>query len=104
MASACPRSSAPSPGIRARRIHKSKNRPVKFCRNLHRAQRLAVALGIRHAEISIDVLLRVARFLMPDDQNFFAVKTRHAANDRGIVAQMPRSPWISLQSVKMRSM
>ena len=42
---------------------------------------------MRRAEIAVDALLHVAALLRADDQDLFAVKTRHAADDGGIVAE-----------------
>ena len=42
---------------------------------------------MRRPEIAVDALLHVAALLRADDQHFFAMKTRHAADDGGIVAE-----------------
>src|ERR1700677_1019785 len=74
-------------GIGAVGIHKSENRAPEFFCDLHDAQRLAVAFGMRRAEVAIDALLHVAAFLRTDDEDFFAVKTSHSANNGGIVSE-----------------
>ena len=48
---------------------------------------LPVALGIRHTEIAIHLLLGIASLLVTDDQHFLSVETRHAADDCGIVGK-----------------
>src|SRR4029077_15150605 len=72
-------------GIRAGSIHEGKDGAMEFFRYLHRAQRLAIALGVRHAEVAIHLLLGVPRFLVSDYHYVVAMKARHAANDGGIV-------------------
>ena len=42
---------------------------------------------MRRAEVAVDALLHVAALLGGDDQNFFAVKAGHAADDGGVVAK-----------------
>ena len=54
-------------GIGAVGIDQSKNGPAKFFRDLHDAQRLAVTLGVRRAEIAMHALLHVAAFLRAND-------------------------------------
>ena len=54
---------------------------------LHQAQRLAVALRVRHAEVALDVLLGVAALLVPDHHHRLPVEARPAADDRRIVAE-----------------
>src|ERR1700729_2686120 len=71
--------------ISAISIDERKDRPPKFFGDLHHPHRLAISLRIRHTEISIDVLLRVARLLLPNQDDFFAVKPRHSAHDRRII-------------------
>ncbi len=52
---------------------------------LHQPERLAVALGMRHAEVALEVLLGVAAVLMADDHHRLAVEPRPAADDRRVV-------------------
>ena len=54
-------------GISAIRIDQREDGPVKFFRNLHDAQRLAVTLRMRRAKIAVDALLHVASLLRADD-------------------------------------
>ena len=58
-----------------------------FSANLHDANRFAVALGMRRAEIAVDALLHVAALLRGDDEHFFAMEAGHAADDGGIIAE-----------------
>src|SRR5580658_9463993 len=68
-------------------IDQRKNWPPKFLGDLHDADGLAITFGMRRAEIAVDALLHVTPLLRADDQNFLAVKPRHPANKRGIVAK-----------------
>ena len=56
---------------------------------LHEAERLAVALGVRHAEVARDVLAGVAPLLVADDDHGRAVEAREAADDGLVVAVDP---------------
>ena len=67
MASATPRSSDSTPGVGGRRVDEDDDRPAELLRQLHHAQRLAVAFRPRVAEVAEDLLLGVAPLLMPDD-------------------------------------
>ena len=58
-----------------------------FAANLHGAQGLAVAFGLGHAEVPIELLLGIAAFLFADQQHGLAVEPAHAANDGRIVAE-----------------
>ena len=60
---------------------------MKLCSQLHDAQRFAVALGLRHAEISQQLLFGIAAFLLADDHNRLAFEEAHAGHDRFIVAK-----------------
>src|SRR5215472_14147989 len=59
----------------------------KFFGDVHYAQRLAVPLWMGHFEVAIDALFRVTGFLLPDNDDFFAVKARQTANDRWVVGK-----------------
>ena len=54
---------------------------------LHQTQRLSIALGMRHAEVALQLLLRVAAALVSDDHYRVVVQTRPTADDRGVVAK-----------------
>ena len=55
--------------------------------DLHRTKRLAIALGIGAAELARDPLLERAALQVADDQHRLAVKERHAAAHRRVVAK-----------------
>ena len=74
-------------GIRADYVNQRDHRAVPLLGELHEAQRLAIALRIRLAEVAIDALLGVAAFLRAEHGNFPALEARHAANHGGIVAK-----------------
>ena len=54
---------------------------------LHQAQRLAVALGLGHAEVARDLLLGVAALLVADHHAGLAVEARQPADDRSVVGE-----------------
>ena len=58
-----------------------------FSRQLHHAQRLAVALGLRVAEVAENLLLRVAALLVPDDRDRLPLVVGEAGDDRVIVGE-----------------
>ena len=87
MASACPRSSAPRPGIGAGRVDERDDGLAELGRELHQPERLAVALGVRHAEVARDVLAGVAPLLVADHHHRLAVEAGEAAHDRLVVAE-----------------
>ena len=72
-------------GVSARSIDKRKYRPAEFLCYLHRAECFPIALGIGHPEIAVNLLLGIARLLMPHNHDFFAMETRHPADDGRIV-------------------
>ena len=74
-------------GIGAVGIDQRKNGSPKFFRNPHDAQRLAIALGMWRAEVSMHALLHVAAFLRADNKHFIAVKAGHSANNGRIVSK-----------------
>ncbi len=53
----------------------------------HQAESLPVALGFRHAEIAVQLGLRVAAFLLPDDHDGPSLEEGEAADNRGIVGE-----------------
>ena len=87
MASAWPRSSAPKSGIGAGQIDEADDGSTEFLGNLHAAKRLAIALGMGHAEVALHALLRGAALAVADHQHFVIAEPRHAARHRGIVAK-----------------
>ena len=73
-------------GIRPRQIDEADDRPGKFLRNFHAAQRLAIALGMRHAEIAAYAILGAAAFAVADHHDLFVAQARHGARDGLVVA------------------
>jgi hypothetical protein len=68
-------------GIRAGRVDEGEDRASKLLAEFHHAQRFAITLGLRHAEVSITALLRVAAFLMTYNNYRQAMKASEPAND-----------------------
>jgi hypothetical protein len=68
-------------GISAGRVDEREDRASKLLAEFHHAQRFAITLGFRHAEVSITALLRVATFLMTHDDYRQAMKASEPAND-----------------------
>src|SRR5205814_8097965 len=66
-------------GIGARRIDEGENRQRELLAELHQAQRLAIALGLRHAEVAGDLLFGIAPLLMADHHARRAAEAREAA-------------------------
>jgi hypothetical protein len=87
MASLCPRSSAPRPGHAPGGVDERDHRDRELLGELHEPQRLAVALGVGHAEVAREVLLGVAAALVADDHHALAVEPREAADDGAVVAE-----------------
>ena len=75
------------PGIGARRVDQRDDRRVEARGQLHQAQRLAVALGVRHAEVALEVLLGVAALLVADHHDR---RARRAAPSRPTIAGSSR--------------
>src|SRR4029450_8741266 len=53
---------------------------------MHEPERLAVALGMRHPEVTGDLLARVPPLLMADHDDAPPLESGEAADDRGVVA------------------
>ena len=53
--------------------------------DLHHADRLRVALGVRHAELALEPLLDVAALLVADERDRAAVELAEAGDDRAVV-------------------
>ena len=75
------------PGIRRRRVDEADDRPAELLRQLHRPQRLAIAVGPRVAEVAVDLLLGVAALLVADDQHRLALVERGAGDDGVVVGE-----------------
>ena len=71
--------------VRARRVDEREERQLELLGELHEAQRLAIALGPRHAEVAVDLLLGVAALLVAEHHAGLAVEAREAADDRRVV-------------------
>ena len=87
IASATPRSSDSMPGIRRRRVDEHDDRPVELLGEPHRAQRLAVPLRPRVAEVAEDLLLGVAALDVADEQHRLALVVGEAGHDRVVVGE-----------------
>ena len=68
-------------------IDESENGNVKFLGQLHQAQCLAVALRMRHSEVSLQLLLRVATALMANDHHRVVIEARPTANDSSVITK-----------------
>ena len=79
------RSSEPTPGIGARRVDQRDQRDAEALGELHQPQRLAIALGLRHAVVAAHPFLGVAALLVADQHDRPAGESREAADDREIV-------------------
>ena len=75
------------PRPRARRVDERDHRDVELLGELHEAQRLSIALRMRHPEVALQVLLRVAAALVADHHHRLAVEARPPADDRGVLAE-----------------
>ena len=67
-------------------VDETEDRSLELLGQLHRANRFAVALRLRHAKVSKLPLLCIASFLMPNNQRRHAVKTREATHKCRIVS------------------
>ena len=72
--------------VGAGRVDERHQRQAEALRQLHESQRLAIALGLRHAVVAPHALLRVASFLMADQHHRAPVEARRSADDGEIVA------------------
>ena len=75
------------PGIGGRRVDEHDDRPLELLGEPHRAQRLAVALGPRVAEVPEDLVLRVAALDVADDQHRLPFVVGEAGHDRVVVGE-----------------
>jgi hypothetical protein len=69
------------------RVHERDDGHVESVGELHEADRLAIALRPRHAEIVPDPRLGVRPFFLAEDANRAAAEPAEAADDRGILAE-----------------
>jgi len=74
--------------VGGRRVDEREDRPAELLGQLHRPQRLPVALRPGVAEIAVDLLLRVAApLVMADDQHGLVLVAREARHDRVVVGE-----------------
>jgi hypothetical protein len=73
------------------RVDERNHRPAELLRQLHRAQRLPVAFGLRVAEVAVDLLLGVAAstLVMADDEDRIAHVACEPGDDRMVVREPP---------------
>ena len=76
-------------GIRARRVNERDDGQAEFVRQPHQAQRLAIAFGMRGAEIAQDVFLGVAAFLRADDHDAVFAQLGKTADHRAVLGKQP---------------
>src|SRR2546428_234074 len=76
-------------GVRAGRVDEAEDRLAELLGELHEAERLAIALGVRHAEVARDLLTRVAPLLVVDDDDPLPLEPRQATDDRRVVPVEP---------------
>src|ERR1043165_2415440 len=76
-------------GVCARGVDEGHDRQPKPLGHLHDPHGLAVALGVRHAEVATDVLVGVGALLLTVEHDPPAVDAREARDHRGIVAEPP---------------
>ena len=75
------------PGMGAGHVDEGDDRQPEALRELHHPHGLAIALGVRHAEVAPDVLLGVGALLLADDDDPTAADPGEAGHDRRIVAE-----------------
>src|SRR2546426_8243398 len=86
------------PRVGAGRVDEGEHRERELLGQLHQAQRLAVALGLGHAEVAQDLLLGIAALLVADDHAGRVAEARQAADDRGVVGEGA----VAVQLLEMR--
>ncbi len=75
-------------GVGAGRVDEGDDRPPELLGLAHEAERLAVALGVGHAEVAPQVLLHVAALLLADDHDGRAAQARPPPDDGLVVAEV----------------
>ncbi len=73
-------------GICAWQVDQADHGALKLLCDLHAAQRLAVALGMRHAEVAPHAVFGAAALAVADDQHFIVAQAGHAASHGLVVA------------------
>ena len=86
MASACPRSSAPMPGIGAGGVDQRHNRNIELVGELHQTNRLPVAFRPRHAEVMFERPLGGWALFVPDHEDLS--RNAEAANDGFVLGEI----------------
>ena len=74
--------------ICTRRIDESENGPAKFFSNFHDAESFSIAFGLRHAEIPIQLLLRISSLLMAYEADGHVSQETETADDGSIVTKV----------------
>ena len=85
-------------GIRAGRVNERDDGQAEFIREPHQAQRLAIAFGMRGAEIAQNIFLRVAAFLRADDDDAVFAEFGKTADHRAVFGKQP----VAVQFLKIR--
>ena len=73
--------------MRAGHVHEREHGQLEPLGEQHRAHRLAVALGMGHAEVAPDVLVGVGALLLADDHHAVTLDARETGDHRRIVAE-----------------
>ena len=76
-------------GIGARRVDERDDRGAELGGELHEAERLPVALRVRHPEVALEILLGVPALLVTDHHHRHTGEPGPAADDRGVVHVEP---------------
>ena len=77
------------PRVGADRVDERDHRTAELLRLAHESQRLAIPLGMGHAEVAVEVLLHVPALLLADDHDRAPVEAAPTAHDRTVVAEIP---------------
>ena len=76
-------------GIRAGRVDERHDRETEAVRHFHQPHGLAVALGMGHAEVALDVFLGGAAFLLAYQHDLSAAHGCESADHRLVVLEAP---------------
>src|SRR5579884_44170 len=71
------------------RVDERDHREAEALREVEDADRLLVALGIRHAELAVEALLDVAPLLVADERDGAAVEAAQPRDERAVVGAAP---------------
>lgn len=75
-------------GIRSWRIDETDDRKTILLSQPHLHESLAIALGMRTAEVAFDLLGSGSTFVVPDDQGLHRADSTESGDDRPIVTEM----------------